>query len=180
MDCEKTFLQNMPPLRGLLRMGRAILQRCRSYGAAEGGSQKVQRIGRRQGYGGQEGAKNAENAKDFKQKETKASFPSVGNPLGFSDFRTQAVLFQQAHAGFGAAAEFFQRALRGFAEEQISGVRESRAPEVFGGGVFAVDAGGEFEAQFAEQVMDEGGAIHGAIAWRGCWSGRAFPVGAGQ
>ena len=68
----------------------------------------------------------------------------------------------------------------GFAEEQISGVRESRAPDVFGGGVFAVDAGGEFEAQFAEQVLDEGGAIHGGFAGHEVGAGTQFLAAQGE
>ena len=43
-------------------------------------------------------------------------------------------------------------------------MRKGGAPDVFGGGVFAVNAGREFEAEFAEQVLDEGGAIHGRLA----------------
>lgn len=48
--------------------------------------------------------------------------------------------------------------------EEIGGVRDGGAGEVFRGGVFAVHAGGEFEAGFSEKVLNEGGAIHGAFA----------------
>ena len=61
-------------------------------------------------------------------------------------------------------AEFFQGALRGFAQQQICGVRDGGAPDVLWSGVFAIDAGRELEVQFAEQVLDEGGAIHGGFA----------------
>ena len=87
---------------------------------------------------------------------------------------------QQSDAGFSAAAEFFEGAFGGFAEEQIFCVGDGGAPEVFGSGVFAVDAGREFDAEFAEDVLDERGAIHGAFAREEICSGAQFLSAQGE
>src|SRR5262245_6821466 len=81
---------------------------------------------------------------------------AAGGGFDLSDSDAHAAPDPFGQSGQGAGSDF--------ALQQISDVRDGRAADVFRGGVFGVETGREIEADFAKDMMDEGGAVEGFLA----------------